>query len=260
MLKKFSVANAPPRFDLSQVPNVGEESDSHVFCHGKTAKLHSRIGGFQDEKQGTRLRKVSLMPPIPSARNSPSFSKTSGSRGSDGLQTYSENDLDQNNNDMYGLNVFGETGYLAMNSGKKSTAEKPSDTGFQLYSSNDSNKLPKILKPKKKVSKGSKRKKTNAMNDGSQGSQGSDFYAQLGGTEDDKGTSSESAAGQDSGELINKYGLDLKRDFNMEVTRPFTFSYFPEIHIKKKKKGGDKETGKKIQRKISKVKTPSSLS
>lgn len=46
----------------------------------------------------------------------------------------------------------------------------------------------------------------------------------------------------------------------MEVTRPFTFSYFPEIHIKKKKKGGDKETGKKIQRKISKVKTPSSLS
>ena len=47
---------------------------------------------------------------------------------------------------------------------------------------------------------------------------------------------------------------------DMEVTRPFTFSYFPEIHIKKKKKGGDKETGKKIQRKISKVKTPSSLS
>ena len=46
----------------------------------------------------------------------------------------------------------------------------------------------------------------------------------------------------------------------MEVTRPFTFSYFPEIHIKKKKKGGNKETGKKIQRKISKVKTPSSLS
>ena len=46
----------------------------------------------------------------------------------------------------------------------------------------------------------------------------------------------------------------------MEVTRPFTFSYFPEIHIKKKKKGGDKETGKKIQRKISKVKTPSNLS
>lgn len=154
------------------------------------------------------------MPPIPSARNSPSFGKTSGSRGSDGLQTYSENDLDQNNNDLYGLKVFGETGYLAMNSGKKSTAEKPSDTGFQLYSSNDSNKLPKILKPKKKVSKGSKRKKTNAMNDGSQGSQGSDFYAQLGGTEDDKGTSSESAAGQDSGELINKYGLDLKRDFS----------------------------------------------
>ena len=49
-------------------------------------------------------------------------------------------------------------------------------------------------------------------------------------------------------------------DFSdMEVTRPFTFSYFPDIHIKKKKKESDKETEGKKQRKISKVKTPSNL-
>ena len=51
-MKKFSVANVPPRFDLSQLPNAGEEGDSHLFCHGKTAKLYSRIVGFQDEKTG----------------------------------------------------------------------------------------------------------------------------------------------------------------------------------------------------------------
>ena len=50
-MKKFSVANVPPRFDLSQLPNAGEEGDSHVFCHWKTAKLYSRIEGFQDENR-----------------------------------------------------------------------------------------------------------------------------------------------------------------------------------------------------------------
>ena len=43
--------------DLSQLPNAGEEGDSHVFCHGKTAKLYSRIVGFQDEKQVSTSRK-----------------------------------------------------------------------------------------------------------------------------------------------------------------------------------------------------------
>lgn len=256
MLKKFSVANVPPRFDFTQLPNSGEDSGSHVFCHGKTAQLHSRIGGFQDEKQGTRSRKESLMPPIPSARNSPSFRKTSSSRGNDGLLSLSGRDLDQNNNDMNGLKVSGETGYLAINSGKKSTAEKLSDTGFQLYTSKDSSKLPKILKPKKKVSKGSKRKKTNAINDESQER---DVNARLGAIQDNEGTSGELSTGQDGGELYNKYGMDLKRDFNMEVSRPFTFSYFPDIHIKKKKKESDKKTEGKKQRKISKVKTPSNL-
>ena len=56
-MEKFSVANVPPRFDLSQLPNAGEEGDSHLFCHGKTAKLYSRIVGFQDEKQVSTSRK-----------------------------------------------------------------------------------------------------------------------------------------------------------------------------------------------------------
>lgn len=112
---------------------------------------------------------------------------------------------------MNGLKVFGETGYLAINSGKESTAEKLSDTGFQLYTSNDSSKLPKILKPKKKVSKVSKRKKTNAMN---AESQGSDVNAKLGAVEDNEGTSAALSMGQEGGELYNKYGLDLKRDFS----------------------------------------------
>ena len=161
--------------------------------------------------QGTRSRKESLMPPIPSARNSPSFRKTSSSRGNDGLLSLSGRDLDQNNNDMNGLKVSGETGYLAINSGKKSTAEKLSDTGFQLYTSKDSSKLPKILKPKKKVSKGSKRKKTNAINDESQES---DVNARLGAIQDNEGTSGELSTGKDGGELYNKYGMDLKRDFS----------------------------------------------
>lgn len=47
MLKKVSVSTVP-RFDIT-VGNARE--DAHVFCHGKTAKLHSRNGGLQDEKQ-----------------------------------------------------------------------------------------------------------------------------------------------------------------------------------------------------------------
>ena len=42
---------------FESVTKAGEEGDSHVFCHGKTAKLYSRIVGFQDEKQVSTSRK-----------------------------------------------------------------------------------------------------------------------------------------------------------------------------------------------------------
>ena len=55
--------------------------------------------------------------------------------------------------------------------------------------------------------------------------------------------------------LISLFLLPLFSD--IEVTRPYTFSYFPEI-IKKKKKVGEAE--KKKTRKIPKVEIKTSLS
>ena len=51
-MKKFSVANVPPRFDLSQLPNAGEEGDSHVFCHGKNSKIILENSRFSRRKTG----------------------------------------------------------------------------------------------------------------------------------------------------------------------------------------------------------------
>lgn len=161
------------------------------------------------------------MPPIPSARSTPSFRKTSTSRGLDGLHpnTPVDKERDQDNTET-GLTIVGETGYLPLKSRKKSTAEKISDTGFLLYTLEDSNKLPKILKPKKKVSKGSKRKKistTDQNNNSIKDGQEVDMINRLAAIGANNGNSEDSGA-NDEGEFYNKYGLDLRRDFSKSFT------------------------------------------
>ena len=154
------------------------------------------------------------MPPIPSPRSSPFFRKMSTPGRQDGRRpnTPVNQEGDQSNSDN-GILVVGETGYLPLNSRKKSSAEKLSDTGFQLYTLEDSNKLPKILKPKKKVAKGSKRKKITATNDQSSNlieeSREDVMEPRLKAIELEKPGTSE-----DEEELHNKYGLDLKKDFS----------------------------------------------
>ena len=157
------------------------------------------------------------MPPIPSASSSASYRKTSSSRGRDGFHpnTPIGNDRDQNGMET-GLQVVGETGYLPLNSRKKSTAEKLNDTGFHLYTLEDSNKLPKILKPKKKV-KGSKRKKIkddqSTSSDETQGELSNNQPDAL--TKDDKnGNSDDPSTGEKNGDFYDKYGLDRRREFS----------------------------------------------
>lgn len=48
-MKKLSLASSPTLFDLGLYSK--DESESTVVCKGQTAKLHSRNGGLQDEKQ-----------------------------------------------------------------------------------------------------------------------------------------------------------------------------------------------------------------
>lgn len=48
-MKKISVASIPTLFD--PVLDGSQKDEGTVLCHGQTAKLHSRNGGFQDEKQ-----------------------------------------------------------------------------------------------------------------------------------------------------------------------------------------------------------------
>lgn len=52
-MKKISVASIPPIFDP-----VSRKEESTVACHGQTAKLHSRNGGLQDEKQVSESSKT----------------------------------------------------------------------------------------------------------------------------------------------------------------------------------------------------------
>lgn len=59
--------------------------------------------------------------------------------------------------------------------------------------------------------------------------------------------------------LLFKFSLFSFLFSDMEVTRPYTFSYFPNI-IDKKKKDGNSESKKKKSRKISKVEIKTSLS
>ena len=157
------------------------------------------------------------MPPIPSARSSPFFRKASTPQHQDGQRpnTPVDQEGDQSNADD-GIMVVGETGYVPLKSRKKSSTEKLSDTGFQLYTLEDSNKLPKILKPKKKVSKGSKRKKIIATidqnNNSIEESQEDDMEPRLKVEVEKPGTS------EDEGELYNKYGLDLKKDFSKFIS------------------------------------------
>ena len=172
------------------------------------------------------------MPPIPSARSSPFFRKSSTPRRQDGQRpnTAVDQESDQSNADN-GIMVVGETGYLPLKSSKKISAEKLGDSGFQLYTLEDSNKLPKILKPKKKVSKGSKRKKIIATNDQNNNSieegQEDDMEPRLKAIEMEKPGTSE----DDEGELHNKYGLDLKKDFSKLINYSelaMTDQYQPE--------------------------------
>ena len=170
------------------------------------------------------------MPPIPSPRSSPFFRKASTPGRQDGQRpnTPVNQEGDQSNSDN-GIMVVGETGYLSLNFRKKSSAEKLSDTGFQLYTLEDSKKLPKILKPKKKVSKGSKRKKIIATNDQNnnliEGSQEDEMEPRLKAIEVEKPRTSE-----DQGELHNKYGLDLKKDFSKFVDAIYTGSTLSYDH------------------------------
>ena len=57
--------------------------------------------------------------------------------------------------------------------------------------------------------------------------------------------------------LISFFSFPLYLD--IEVTRPYTFSYFPEI-IKKKKKDGNSKAEKRKSRKVSKVDIKTSFS
>lgn len=152
------------------------------------------------------------MPPIPSARSSTSSRKTSSSRENDGSYPHTPKEKDRELNKLENrLTIVGDTGYLTSNFRKKSTAEKLSDTSFQLYTLEDSKKLPKILKPKKKVGRGSKRKKIK--DDQSTASNKSQLNtSQLDDAKDGNKANLEDS--DMSEEMTNKYGLDLKKEFS----------------------------------------------
>ena len=110
-----------------------------------------------------------------------------------------------------GLHVIGETGYLESNSRKKSDAEKLSDTGFDLYTLEDRNKLPKILRSKKK-GKGKKRKK---MKD----DQDNESDKELKNNQLESSSTDQSSPGENDEDYYNRYGLDPRHRFSKFIKK-----------------------------------------
>ena len=158
------------------------------------------------------------MPPIPSARSSATSMKSSSSRESNGyLPSTPQSRNEESNGTDSGLQVVGETGSLELNSTirKKSDAEKLSDIGFNLYTTEHTKKLPKILTPKSKV-KGTKRKKIKEDKD----SKSKQIVTEVNENRVDisrKGGEGNSvvqaSTGEEDADYYNKYGLDPRRQF-----------------------------------------------
>ncbi|XP_029184304.2 uncharacterized protein LOC114952510 [Acropora millepora] len=238
-MRRVSVASVPSVF---RTPARKQEGQL-VHCLGQTAKLYARSGFFDDEKLTPRGRRSSIMPPIPSARSSAMSMKSSSSRESNEYLPSAAQGSEEKGDGMdSGLHVVGETGYLELNS----TMRKKSDT----------KKLPKISKPKNK-GKGTKRKKIKEDNDSkmkeivTEENENRTDISRKGG----EGNSVDQAStGEEDADYYGKYGLDPRRQFNLEVSRPFTFSYFPKIYGDKKKDVEKAKNNYKL-RKISKTET-----
>lgn len=238
-MRRVSVASVPSVF---RTP-ARKQEEQLVHCLGQTAKLYARSGFFDDEELTPRGRRSSLMPPIPSARSSAMSMKSSSSRESNEyLASAAQGSKEKSDGMDSGLHVVGETGYLELNS----TMRKKSDT----------KKLPKISKPKNK-GKGTKRKKIKEDNDSkmkevvTEENENRTDISRKGG----EGNSVDQAStGEEDADYYGKYGLDPRRQFNMEVSRPFTFSYFPKIYVDKKKDEKKAKNNYKL-RKISKIET-----
>lgn len=239
-MRRVSVASVPSVF---RAP-ARKQEEQLVHCLGQTAKLYARSGFFDDEKLTPRGRRSSsIMPPIPSARSSAMSMKSSSSRESNEyLPIAAQGSKEKSDGMDSGLHVVGETGYLELNL----TMRKKSDT----------KKLPKISKPKNK-GKGTKRKKIKEDNDNkmkeivTEENENRTDISRKGG----EGNSVDQAStGEEDADYYGKYGLDPRRQFNMEVSRPFTFSYFPKIYGDKKKDVEKAKNNYKL-RKISKTET-----
>lgn len=239
-MRRVSVASVPSVF---RAP-ARKQEEQLVHCLGQPAKLYARSGFFDDEKLTPRGRRSSsIMPPIPSARSSAMSMKSSSSRESNEyLPIAAQGSKEKSDGMDSGLRVVGETGYLELNS----TMRKKSDT----------KKLPKISKPKNK-GKGTKRKKIKEDNDSkmkeivTEENENRTDISRKGG----EGNSVDQAStGEEDADYYGKYGLDPRRQFNMEVSRPFTFSYFPKIYGDKKKDVEKAKNNYKL-RKISKTET-----
>lgn len=236
-MRRVSVASVPSVF---RTPARKQEEQ---LVLGQTAKLYERPGFFDDEKLTPRGRRSSIMPPIPSARSSAMSMKSSSSRESNEyLPSAAQGSKEKSDGMDSGLHVVGETGYLELNS----TMRKKSDT----------KKLPKISKPKNK-GKGTKRKKIKEDNDSkmkeivTEENENRTDISRKGG----EGNSVDQAStGEEDADYYGKYGLDPRRQFNMEVSRPFTYSYFPKIYGDKKKDEKKAKNNYKL-RKISKTET-----
>ncbi|XP_074634481.1 uncharacterized protein LOC141893028 [Acropora palmata] len=225
-MRRVSVASVPS-IHMFRTP-ARKQEEQLVHCLGQTAKLYVRSGFFDDEKPRPRGRRSSLMPPIPSARSSAMSMKSSSSRESNE--------------------------YLP--SAAQGSKEESDGMDSGLYATKDTKKLPKILKPKNKV-KGTKRKKIKEDNDSkmkeivTEENENRTDISRKGG----EGNSVDQAStGEEDANYYDKYGLDPRRQFNMEVSRPFTFSYFPKICGDKKKDEKKAKNNYKL-RKISKTET-----
>ncbi|XP_032234291.2 uncharacterized protein LOC116616316 [Nematostella vectensis] len=227
-------------FSTPSMPNVfligngdGNSSRDDVSCSGKLAPLHSRAG-FEE----IQARRSSVtMPPIFTPRRRSVSSRSAVSTSS--LEDFprppenSPRTENQSGGPKFILNIISETSDL---SGGRATKKQTKRKGQKRK-----DKLPLLQQDSKKTStikKKLNRKSTDVtirLNDEVLDTEGAKTAeaAKEGATESK--ISKEQGDG-DEEDMYCKYGLDLRKDYGWEISRAFTFSYFPKLAEQPQKK------------------------
>lgn len=204
-MQKISITNEP----LLAIGMAKKD----VSCLGKSVKYFSRYGNWEDIKK----RRASLVvPPTPRLRISSVSTRSSDSSNS------AKTGSDRRNGRLGDMEFIDEGEYLKT----LQQNDKRRKKGVKGKSKQASNNLPKISNSKQQQH--NKNKQTLETRD--------TLDEKLQGLRTVEAKVDNAAENKENDDQILKYGIDWRRDpgFDLEFTRPYTFSYLPALPYHRK--------------------------